>query len=211
MGVQSVCKGGHRSRFELTSGAGIAHPSHRLAQEVGGTPNSVGPALAQGTSTRPRCRRPRPATGDSPACRYSRIRGTFLRRRRPLAGIAILVLEAASGRPARSVSARGISNKGGSLIVSLPRERNDFLAIGDSFAAANVHTMENVGTVEVISVESDFCLCQIIDRMESADFWAGLENRMAHDFSPPAGVEFSRHIDKDSIDSIKRLIRSWGV
>ena len=139
------------------------------------------------------------------------IRGTFLRRRRPLAGIAILVLEAASGRPARSVSARGISNKGGSLIVSLPRERNDFLAIGDSFAAANVHTMENVGTVEVISVESDFCLCQIIDRMESADFWAGLENRMAHDFSPPAGVEFSRHIDKDSIDSIKRLIRSWGV
>lgn len=120
------------------------------------------------------------------------------------------MLEAASGRPAQSVSALGISHSDGSLIVSLPRERNDFLAAGDSFVAANVHTKENLGAVEVISVESDFCLCQVIDRMESPDFWAGLENRMAHDFSPPTGVEFYRYIDKDSIDSVKRLIRSWG-
>ena len=141
---------------------------------------------------------------------YAGLRWAYCRRRRPWTWVAIFVLEAASGRPAQSVSALGISHSGGSLIVSLPRERNDFLAAGDSFVAANVHTKENLGAVEVISVESDFCLCQVIDRMESPDFWAGLENRMAHDFSPPTGVEFSRYIDKDSIDSVKRLIRSWG-
>lgn len=138
------------------------------------------------------------------------IRGTFHRRRRPLAGIAIRVLEAASGRPAQSIPARGISDKAGSLIVSLPREPSDFLAAGDSFLATNVHTKENLGVVEVISVEQDFCLSQVTDRMESPDFWAGLENRMAHDFSSPTGVEFSRYINQDSIDSAKRLIRSWG-
>ena len=36
--------GPHR---ELAPGAGVAHPSHRLAQEVSSAPNSVGPALAQ--------------------------------------------------------------------------------------------------------------------------------------------------------------------
>ena len=32
---------------ELPPGPAVAHPSHRLAQEVGGAPNSVGAALAQ--------------------------------------------------------------------------------------------------------------------------------------------------------------------
>ena len=138
------------------------------------------------------------------------IRSTYLKRRRPLARLAIKVLEAATGRPTQSIPALGISDSGGSLIVSLPREQSDFLSVGDTFVAANVHTNEMLGAVEVTIVESDFCLCQVIDRMESPDFWAGLENRMAHDFSPPSGVEFSRYIDRDSIDSVKRLIRSWG-
>jgi hypothetical protein len=141
---------------------------------------------------------------------YAGIRWAFCRRRRPWAWVAIFVMEAASGKPAQSVSALGISHSGGSLIVSLPRERNDFLAVGDSFVAANVHTKENLGAVEVISVASGFCLCEVIDRMESPDFWAGLENRMAHDFSPPSGVEFSRYINSGSIDSVMRLIRKWG-
>ena len=34
---------------ELTRGAGIAHAAHRLAQEMGGAPGRVGPALAQPT------------------------------------------------------------------------------------------------------------------------------------------------------------------
>ena len=36
--------GPHR---ELALGPGVAHPSHRLPQEVGGTSSGVGPALAQ--------------------------------------------------------------------------------------------------------------------------------------------------------------------
>ncbi len=36
--------GPHR---ELSPGASVAYPTHRLAQEVGGAPNGVGPALAQ--------------------------------------------------------------------------------------------------------------------------------------------------------------------
>ena len=36
--------GPHR---ELPTGPAVAHPAHRLTQEVGGAPNGVGPALAQ--------------------------------------------------------------------------------------------------------------------------------------------------------------------
>ena len=36
--------GPHR---ELPPGASVAYPTHRLAQEVGGAPSGVGPALAQ--------------------------------------------------------------------------------------------------------------------------------------------------------------------
>ena len=32
---------------ELTRGSGVAHPAHRLPQEVGRAPGGVGPALAQ--------------------------------------------------------------------------------------------------------------------------------------------------------------------
>jgi hypothetical protein len=141
---------------------------------------------------------------------FSGIRWIYARRRRPLVWIAIRVLTTASGETTLSIPARGISDRGGSLSVSLPREQNDFLWEGDSFLAINVHTKEQLGLIEVILVEQDSCLCMVSDRMQFQDFWAGLENRMAHDFSPPIGVEFSRCINQDSIDFAKRLIRSWG-
>ena len=43
MGVEAAV-GAHR---ELSAGPGMAYPSHRLAQEVGGAPSGVGTALAQ--------------------------------------------------------------------------------------------------------------------------------------------------------------------
>ena len=43
VGVEAAV-GPHR---ELSPGPGVAHPPHRLPQEVGGTPSGVGPALAQ--------------------------------------------------------------------------------------------------------------------------------------------------------------------
>ena len=43
VGIEAAV-GPHR---ESSAGSGVAHPPHRLAQEVGGTPNSVGAALAQ--------------------------------------------------------------------------------------------------------------------------------------------------------------------
>ena len=43
VGIEAAV-GPHR---ESAPGAGVAHPSHRLTQEVSGAPNSVGPALAQ--------------------------------------------------------------------------------------------------------------------------------------------------------------------
>lgn len=141
---------------------------------------------------------------------YAGTRWAYARRRRPLVWIAIRVLTTASRKIAPSIPARGISDRDGNLSVSLPRVQNDFLAVGDSLLAINVHTKEPLGLVEVILVERDFCLCVVADRMKSQDFWAGLENRMAHDFSPPTGVEFSPCINQDSIDSAKRLICSWG-
>ena len=43
VGIEAAV-GPHR---ESSAGSGVAHPPHRLAQEVGGTPNSDGAALAQ--------------------------------------------------------------------------------------------------------------------------------------------------------------------
>ena len=43
VGIEAAV-GPHR---ELSPGPAVAHPSHRLAQEVGGAPSGVGPALAQ--------------------------------------------------------------------------------------------------------------------------------------------------------------------
>ena len=43
VGVEAAV-GPHR---ELAAGSAVAHPPHRLPQEVGGAPNSVGPALTQ--------------------------------------------------------------------------------------------------------------------------------------------------------------------
>ena len=42
--VIEAAVGPHR---ELSPGPGVAHPPHRLTQEVGGAPSGVGPALAQ--------------------------------------------------------------------------------------------------------------------------------------------------------------------
>ncbi len=43
VGIEAAA-GAHR---ELSPGPAVAHPSHRLTQEVGGAPNGVGAALAQ--------------------------------------------------------------------------------------------------------------------------------------------------------------------
>ena len=55
---------------ELPAGPAVAHPAHRLPQEVGGAPRR-GPRAAE-TSARRRYRRQWPAAGDSPAGRCSR-------------------------------------------------------------------------------------------------------------------------------------------
>ena len=69
VGIEAAV-GPHR---ELAPGSAVAHPPHRFTQEVGSATGGVGPALAQaGHSARRRCRRRRPAAGDSPAHRCSR-------------------------------------------------------------------------------------------------------------------------------------------
>ena len=55
------CRSRCRPAPQLTPGPGVAHPPHRLPQEVGGTPSGDG-----------RCQRPRPTAGDSPSCPCSR-------------------------------------------------------------------------------------------------------------------------------------------
>ena len=135
---------------------------------------------------------------------------TYSRRRRPLAWFAIRVLAAATKQPYPSVGALGILSRDGSLAVSLPRRLNDFVTERDSFLAFRVQDGEHLGIVSVIIVNQDSYLCMVTDRMAAQDFWNGLEFRMASNFSPPAGVEFSRYIDQIDMDFARRLIRSWG-
>ena len=135
---------------------------------------------------------------------------TYSRRRRPLAWFAIRVLAAATKQPYLSVGALGILSRDGSLAVSLPSRRNDFVTEKDSFLAFRVQDGEQLGIVSVIIVHQDSYLCMVTDRMDAQDFWSGLEFRMMSGFSPPVGVEFSRHIDQIDMDFARRLLRSWG-
>ena len=134
----------------------------------------------------------------------------YRRRRRPLAWLAIQVLAAATKEPVTFVEASGILSRDGNLLVSLPRRQSDSIADGDSFIAVRLQDQKHLGIVTVIRVQDYHYLCEVTDRMDAQDFWNGLELRMASDFSPPAGVGFSRHIDQIDADSIRRLIRSWG-
>ena len=120
------------------------------------------------------------------------------------------VLDAAAGQPGEPVQSLGISDSKGDLVVILPREERDFLVLGDLFLATNMHTGQRLGVVEVVAIERDSCLCEVADRMDAQEFWAGIENRMMHDFSPPSGVGFYRCSDQDAIDFTERLIRRWG-
>ena len=140
---------------------------------------------------------------------YSGVRWVYVRRRRPWVWIAVRALGAAA-RPGMPVQSRGIASRNGELAVSLPREERDFLALEDLFLATNMHTGQRLGVVEVVVIERDFCLCEVTDRMDCQEFWAGIESRMMHDFSPPSGVGFYRCSDQDAIDFAERLIRRWG-
>ena len=141
---------------------------------------------------------------------YSSWRWAYNRRRRPLVWLAVRVLAAAASTADVSVRALGLISRDGDLVISLPRRRNDFVREGDSFLAFRVYDKGHLGIVSVTTIEQDSYLCMVTDRMDAQDFWSGLEFRMMSDFSPPAGVEFSRHIDQIDMDFARRLIRSWG-
>ncbi len=137
-------------------------------------------------------------------------RGSYRKRRMPLAQIAIRVIDAASRRTGLPIPARGIADREGSLAISLEVPQPEFLAVGDQIYATNTVTGEQLGTLEVVVVEQDYCLCEVTDRMDSSDFWTGLEERMTRCFCPPSRVEFGQYVSENSIDSVSRLVRRWG-
>ena len=79
---------------------------------------------------------------------------------------------------------------------------------GDKFGAVNAATREKLGVMEVIDVEVDSCLCVVSDRMQT-EFWEELESRASKDPSPPPGVNFSREVNQDILELVKRLLRDW--
>ena len=141
---------------------------------------------------------------------YRGLRNSYRKRRKPLARIAIRVIDAASRKTGPPIPARGISARDGNLAISLEISRNEFIAVGDQIYAANTVTGRRLGTLEVVDIEQDYCLCEVTDRMDSSDFWTGLEERMTRSFCPPSRVEFSRYINESSIASVTRLVRRWG-
>ena len=175
----------------VTYASETAPAGQRVAVIVGGSLASVGLAIAL-------------------ILAYAGIRWAYARCRRPWAWVAIRVLDAASMTNYPSVPALGIADRNGDLAISLPFGGSGFIAEGDAVLALNVHTKEILGALNVASVERDSCLCIVTNITESPDFWAGLEERVRRDFSPPIGVEFSRPINQDSIDLARRIIRRWG-
>ena len=141
---------------------------------------------------------------------YAGIKWAHARRRQALVWITVKVLDAASRKTEQPIPAQGISDRNGSLVVSLILEQNDFIAQGDRIWATNINTEKQLGELEVVELEQDFCLCELTDRMDSNEFWVGLESRMMQQFCPPSGVRFSGAVDQDTVDFIKRLVRKWG-
>ena len=137
------------------------------------------------------------------------VRRLYVGRRRPFAWIASRVLEVASRESGLSVEALGIGSREGELVIRLPLGVTNAIEEGDSFLALNTYTKEQLGSVYVISVDQDSCLCTVSDNMNRHDFWAGLENRMMSDFAAPPGVEFHL-VNQVPIDIVSTLIRRWG-
>ena len=138
------------------------------------------------------------------------LRFAYHKRRRPLAWIAIKVIEAASLNSGSPIPALGISSRNGGLAIILENSGHAVLAMGDQIDATNTVTRCPLGKLEVVAVGEDYCLCEVTDRMDSSEFWEGLEGRMMRCFSPPSHVEFSRYVDDHWIDSVSRLVRRWG-
>ena len=140
---------------------------------------------------------------------YAMAQALYSRRRKVPAIIADRVLEAAARESSPWILALGIGSRDGELVIRLPLQDPESIAESDSFLALNAHTKEQLGSVCVIAVDQDSCLCTVSDKMNRHDFWAGLENRMMSDFSAPPGVEF-RFVNQVPIDIARTLIRRWG-
>ena len=138
------------------------------------------------------------------------LRYTYRKRRRPLAWFAIRVINSASRNSGPPIPALGISSRNGSLAITLEISGHELLALGDQIDATNTVNRCPLGKLEVVEIGEDYCRCEVTDRMDSSDFWAGLEERMMRSFGPPFRVEFSRHLNENWIDSVSRLVRRWG-
>lgn len=66
---------------------------------------------------------------------YKAVRETWSRRRRPIAWIAVLAIDAASRKANPSIIPIGIASRNDGLVIVLPRGGNDFITEGDSFLA----------------------------------------------------------------------------
>lgn len=141
---------------------------------------------------------------------YAGTRWAYARRRRPWAWVAIRALDASSREISPSIPALGIGSRDGNLAIRLPQGVVHSIKEGDSFLALNSHTRERVGLVDVVEVLHDSCICVVFDKMDHQEFWEGLENRMNRDFAPPPGAEFSRLVNQDHFDFVRRQIRNWA-
>ncbi len=80
-----------------------------------------------------------------------------------------------------------IRDEGGTVHLILPYGTQAGLGNGATIEVVRQTGGEILGTVRVVHAREDWCSARPIDRRASK-FWEGLEDRMASDFSPPAGV-----------------------
>ena len=106
-----------------------------------------------------------------------------------------------------NISATGIGDQEGSVVVSLALGENNGISIGDLFQVVNIATKEQLGTVQSMTAEKTSCLCAVTDRV-NVEFWEELESRMRRDPSPPFGVAFSREAPPGFLDFVEQLVAS---
>ena len=129
--------------------------------------------------------------------------------RKVLARVTLFTLLRAVDRYSAPVQAVSIGERNGSLVIRLPLGEDSGMVSGQRFSAINLATGGLLGVIESFDVEKLSCSCSLSGSI-NIEFWEELEARMRREFSPPAGVIFSREIPEGFWDLANGIIRHWG-
>lgn len=129
--------------------------------------------------------------------------------KRTLAWITIQTVRKAIISYSITVSSSGVARMEGTVVVGLESGSGAGIKIGDQFIVTNSISREQLGVLEVASLDKDSGLCTVVD-FTNPEFWDALEIRADYDPSPPTGVTITRDAREDDLFQwLRHLLLTW--